>query len=94
MNQSKIMNMNSWFYNFHLLQERFEAIEMFEEISSPKFPVYADHMNNNTSRAYGGIPERIYAIRDGKIVYQGAPGPAVFDIDNFEDWLKNYSEVY
>ena len=88
------MNMNSWFYNFHLLQERFEAIEMFEEISSPKFPVYADHMNNNTSRAYGGIPERIYAIRDGKIVYQGAPGPAVFDIDNFEDWLKNYSEVY
>ena len=64
---------------------------MFEEIASPKFPIYADHMNNNTSRAYGGIPERIYAIRDGTIVFQGAPGPAPFDIDDFENWLQKYA---
>ena len=70
------------------IQERLDAIEMFKEISSPKFPVYADHMNNNTSRAYGGLPERIYVIRDGTVVYQGAPGPAFFDVADFENWLK------
>ena len=72
----------------HPMQERLEAIKLFEEITSPKFPVYADHMDNNTSRAYGGIPERFYAIRDGTVVYQGANGPAFFDVVELESWLK------
>ena len=32
-------------------------------------PLLVDNMNNESSRAFGSFPDRLYIVLDGKIVY-------------------------
>lgn len=41
--------------------------------------------------AYGASPERLYIIRDSKIVYQGGPGPMSYSVNEVRAWLENYA---
>lgn len=41
--------------------------------------------------AYGASPERLYIIRDSRIVYQGGPGPMSYNIKEVRVWLENYA---
>jgi hypothetical protein len=42
-------------------------------------PVLVDDLDDRVARAYGGWPERLYLIgADGRIAYQGGPGPWEF----------------
>lgn len=46
--------------------------------------------DNKVNQAYAGWPDRFYVVgMDGKIAYQGRPGPKGFRVDEVEDWLKN-----
>lgn len=52
-------------------------------------PILLDGMDNKVEAAYGGWPDRIYVIgKDGKVAYQGRPGPAGFKPAEAEDALK------
>jgi hypothetical protein len=48
-------------------------------------PVLVDDVGDGAARAYGGWPDRLYLIgADGRIAYQGGPGPLGFDVGELE----------
>jgi hypothetical protein len=53
-------------------------------------PCLVDDLQNTAQKAYAGWPDRCYVIdSDGKVAYQGAPGPAGFRPGEAEAALKN-----
>jgi len=58
---------------------------------NPPCPVAVDSMLDAANLAYGASPERLYIIRDNRIVYQGGPGPFAYNIKEVRVWLENYS---
>jgi len=53
------------------------------------FPMLMDGMDNEAEDKYQSWPDRLYIIdRDAKIAYQGGMGPLYFDVDEFEQKLK------
>ena len=50
--------------------------------------IVADCMDNIAVKVYGASPIRLYAIEDGNVVYEGAPGPWGYDVNNVENWLN------
>ena len=54
------------------------------------FPMLMDGMDNDAEDKYQGWPDRLYIIgEDGKIAYKGGMGPLYFDVDEFEQKLKD-----
>ena len=52
-------------------------------------PIVVDRMDDKVEHAYGGWPDRIYIVgSDGKVAFQGRPGPAGFRPDEAEAALK------
>lgn len=51
-------------------------------------PMVVDSMDNRVGRAYGGWPDRLYLIdRQGRVAYQGGPGPFAFNPRELEQNL-------
>lgn len=47
-----------------------------------------DGTDNRVGKAYGGWPDRLYAIdRDGRVAYRGGPGPFGFNPREMEQSL-------
>ena len=56
------------------------------------FPMLLDNMENEAEEKYNSWPDRLYLIGpDGKIAYQGGMGPLYFDVDEFEEAVRTYS---
>jgi hypothetical protein len=52
-------------------------------------PAVLDRADNRVNHAYGGWPDRLYVVGvDGRVAYQGAPGPGGFNLAEVERWLK------
>lgn len=69
--------------------ERHKVAEDFAKQFTIKMPIYVDSINDTASLAFGAWPDRIYIVgTDGKVVYQGDPGPRGF---NAEDIPKTLS---
>ena len=52
-------------------------------------PTLIDRADNQVNTAYGAWPDRLYIIGvDGKIAYQGGPGPGGFRVNEIEKWLQ------
>lgn len=51
-------------------------------------PLYVDSMQDDTMTTYSAYPERLYLIKDGKIVYKGGPGPYCYCLEELEEYLK------
>jgi hypothetical protein len=48
-----------------------------------------DREDNQVNIAYAGWPDRLYVVGvDGRIAYQGRPGPGGFKVQEVEEWLK------
>ena len=44
-----------------------------------RMPVLIDEVDDRIASAYGALPDRLYLIdRDGRVAYQGDPGPGGF----------------
>jgi type I thyroxine 5'-deiodinase len=55
-------------------------------------PTLVDRDDNAVNRAYAAWPDRLYVVgTDGRIAYQGAPGPKGFKIHEVEEWLKRHT---
>jgi hypothetical protein len=53
-------------------------------------PTLLDREDNQVNSAYGAWPDRLYIIgMDGKIAYQGGPGPKGFKVNEIEKWLAD-----
>jgi len=52
---------------------------------SIRMPVLLDAINDRVARAYGAWPDRLYLVgTDGRIAWQGGPGPFGFKPDELE----------
>lgn len=50
-----------------------------------RIPVLLDAVNDKVARAYGAWPDRLYLVsREGRIAWQGGPGPSGFKPDELE----------
>lgn len=60
--------------NHRNLQDRLRAAGLLLA-RSPQCPVVVDTMQNRSSQLYAALPERLYVLRQGRILYKGKSGP-------------------
>ena len=52
-------------------------------------PVLVDDVDDAAARAYGGWPDRlVVVVPDGRVVFQSAPGPRGFDVEELAAALE------
>ena len=60
---------------------------MFAEDTQLSCPILVDDMTNEANIAYGALPERLYIIYNGKVVYVGGHGPYNYSLDDMKKSL-------
>uniref|UniRef100_A0A3Q3NCU2 Iodothyronine deiodinase n=1 Tax=Labrus bergylta TaxID=56723 RepID=A0A3Q3NCU2_9LABR len=71
------------------LEDRLTAARlMLAEV--PGSNVVVDNMDNSSNAAYGAYFERLYIVRDERVVYQGGRGPEGYRISELRNWLEQY----
>lgn len=71
------------------LEDRLNAARlMLTEV--PGGNVVVDNMENSSNAAYGAYFERLYIVRDERVVYQGGRGPEGYRISELRNWLERY----
>ena len=73
-------------------EDRVDAAERFSQRDIP-CPIYVDGMDNKASTLYASIPDRLYILLDGVVVYVGScgrTGPYSYKPAEVEDWLKKF----
>ncbi|KAF0023268.1 hypothetical protein F2P81_023898 [Scophthalmus maximus] len=58
----------------------------------PGSSVVVDDMDNSSNAAYGAYFERLYIVRDERVVYQGGRGPEGYRISGLRSWLEQYRD--
>ncbi|KAK5870145.1 hypothetical protein PBY51_024803 [Eleginops maclovinus] len=56
------------------LEDRLSAAQILLQ-KEPLCPVVVDEMDNSAAIKYGALPERLFALQAGKVVYKGGRGP-------------------
>jgi len=76
-------------------EERVEASKILLDRKSPEdnYKLVVDLMDNKASTAYAAMPERLYVILDGKIVYEGLQGPFDYRLNEVEEYLEKRSKL-
>ncbi len=72
------------------IKERRQAAETcMTKLALEPIPALVDNMDDAVSQAYQGFPDRLYLIgRDGRISFQGGPGPFGFIPDELEEAIQ------
>jgi hypothetical protein len=71
------------------VEDRKEAAHLCTQTLNLTMPTLIDSDDNRANKAYAGWPDRLYVVgSDGKIAYQGGPGPGGFRPQELEAWLK------
>jgi len=73
-----------------VLADRLSAAQTLREEAGDNLkgcPILVDQMDDQACRAYAALPERLYVMLDGRIVYQGGMGPFYYNIDEVEELL-------
>lgn len=71
-------------------EERLRAAQTLREDAGKNLagcPILVDPMDDRTNKAYAALPERLYVICDGKIIYQGGLGPFDYNLAELESFL-------
>ena len=50
-------------------------------------PILVDSIDNEAEKKYSGLPERLYVILDGEIIYAGEMGPFGYSIKEVDECL-------
>lgn len=69
------------------LEDRLSAARILLQ-KEPQCPVVVDEMNNIAAVKYGALPERLYVLQAGKVVYKGAIGPWGYDPMEVRSFLE------
>lgn len=76
--------------NHRSMEERVTAAKKMLAMEPQDCPVLLDRFDDAANKAYSALPERLYIVKDGTIVYKGGPGPFRYNLKAVEDWLKQY----
>lgn len=71
------------------LEDRLRAAQLMLG-ALPGGNVVVDNMDNSSNAAYGAYFERLYIVRDERVVYQGGRGPEGYRISELRNWLERY----
>jgi len=76
-------------------EERVEAAEVLLDYKKAEdnYDILVDLMDNKAGTAYAAMPERLYVVLDGKIVYEGLQGPFGYRMDEVELYLETRSKL-
>ena len=76
-------------------EERLEAAEILRDYKKAEdnYDILVDLMDNKAGTAYAAMPERLYVVLDGKIVYEGLQGPFDYRMDEVELYLESRSKL-
>jgi hypothetical protein len=70
-------------------EERLLNLRRFVAVATVTMPAGIDSDDGVARRAYAAWPDRLYAVgMDGRVAYQGAPGPMGFKVAELEVWLR------
>jgi len=75
------------------LEDRVSASKILETVKSSKdnYTLLVDLMDNAASKAYAALPERLYVVLDGKIIFEGGQGPFDYSLEELEKFLKQFT---
>ena len=59
-------------------KRRLQAVELLNKNVDIKCPILFDGMNNDVTRLYAAVPERLYIISGGIVKYQSGKGPLCY----------------
>ena len=81
--------------HFQNFEERVEAAEILLDYKKAEdnYDILVDLMDNKAGTAYAAMPERLYVILDGRIVYEGLQGPFDYRMDEVEQYLETRSKL-
>lgn len=71
------------------LDDRLKAAKLMH-LETPAIVVVVDTMENTSNAAYGAYFERLYILKDEKVVFQGGRGPEGYRISELKNWLEQY----
>lgn len=69
------------------LEDRLSAAQILVQ-KKPLCPVVVDVMSDTTGVKYGALPERLYILQAGKIVYKGEKGPWGYKPEEVRSFLQ------
>ncbi|KAA0202079.1 hypothetical protein HAZT_HAZT011267 [Hyalella azteca] len=69
---------------------RLAAVRYMMELEPVNCPVVVDSESGAACEEYTALPERLFVVLDGKIVYHGAQGPYGYKMAELETWLSNW----
>ena len=73
------------------MQDRIEAAKgLANEFHEENCPILVDFMEDKANLSYGGHPERLYILLNGKIEYVGDIGPMGYKVPEVNDWLEKF----
>jgi len=73
------------------IADRLRAAEILREEAGDALKgckILVDPMDDRANKAYASLPERLYVVQDGQVLYQGGLGPFDYRIGDVEDFLK------
>ena len=75
------------------IEERIKASKnlLVAKGDDDQYEIFVDLMDNRACNEYAALPERLYVVLDGKIIFEGEPGPYGYKLDGVEKLLKKYS---
>jgi len=75
------------------IEERIKASKnlLVAKGDDDQYEIFVDLMDNKACNEYAALPERLYVVLDGKIIFEGEPGPYGYKLDGVEKLLKKYS---
>lgn len=60
------------------LEDRLAAAEVLAK-EDPLCPIVVDDLTNTAAAKYGALPERLYVLQNGNVIYKGGMGPFGYD---------------
>ncbi len=70
------------------LEDRITAAKMLKEKNLP-CPLVVDTMTDEASKLYGALPERLFIILNGRVVYEGRQGPFGYNAEEMCEKLQS-----
>ena len=76
------------------LDDRIKASQILLESksSSDNYEIFVALMDNKACHQYAALPERLYVILDGKVIYEGKQGPFGYSLSGVEGLITKYSK--
>lgn len=73
-------------------EERCDASKLLLPYVPKSVTLMVDTIDNEANTSYGAVPQRLYIVLEGKIVYQGGMGPIYYNLEEIKDWLAKHGE--